>query len=347
MKKSISTVIFANLLFVFSLVTISCCKNDNPTGNSVLDKTTGIEKFEIAINYSDVNNWLAKPSSITKDVDVIYFYPTAYSKSNDTETDICDIDNNTMRTQANVQYQHQATAFEESCNIFAPYYRQVEASYALTLTDEANDTLIRYMAEQDPSDALDYYFDNLNGGRPFFLAGHSQGAEILIMILSDYMKAHPEYQKRMIAAYPIGFSVTHQFLKDNPHLKFAEGAYDTGVIISWNTEGPKNKDQHNAVVRKDGISINPLNWKKDATYASVSENLGSLDNTTGAVTEGIADAKVDVERGVVVCESVDPAKYAIPMTSIFGPESYHGYDYGFYYMNIRKNVADRISTWNK
>ena len=91
---------------------------------------------------------------------------------------------------------------------------------------------------------LDYYFENYNNGKPFILAGHSQGSQILTMILSDYMKEHPEHYKNMIAAYVIGYSVTDKYLAANPHLKFAEGADDTGVIISYNTEGPANKDQH-------------------------------------------------------------------------------------------------------
>ena len=56
-------------------------------------------------------------------------------------------------------------------------------------------------------------------------------------VLSEYMKAHPEYLERMVAAYVVGYSITEDFLKANPHLKFAEGADDTGVIISYNTEG--------------------------------------------------------------------------------------------------------------
>lgn len=345
MKNHLFTSICAGFLFACAIATLNSCNNSSD--NSVLAKTTGIEKYDTPINYSDGANWLSNPSSITKNVDVIYFYPTAYSKPNDSDTDICDIDNAAMRSTANSHFKGQATAFEESCNVFAPYYRQVDAGYALTLTEAENDTLIRFMASQDAAASLDYYFRNLNGGRPFFLAGHSQGAEILIMVLSDYMKAHPEYLKNMIAAYPIGFSVTKEFLADNTHLKFAEGATDTGVIVSWNTEGPNNKNQHNAVVRKNSIAINPINWKRDTTYASVAENLGSYDNNTGTTITGIADAKIDVERGVVVCKSVDPAQYAIKKTQIFGPESYHGHDYGFYYMNIRQNAADRIVAWNK
>jgi hypothetical protein len=54
-----------------------------------------------------------------------------------------------------------------------------------------------------------------------------------------------------------------------------------------------------------------------------------------------------VERGVVVV-STDAAKpFAIPaaMQDLFGPESFHGQDYGFFYMNIRKNAEDRISAY--
>lgn len=106
---------------------------------------------------------------------------------------------------------------------------------------------------------------------------------------------------------------------------------DTGIIVSYNTEGPGNKDKRNGVVKEGAISINPINWKRDETYAGISENKGSF--VMGNVVEGLADAKVDLERGVIVCESVDPSIYAIaaPGDLFFGPESYHLHDYGLYY----------------
>ena len=86
--------------------------------------------------------------------------------------------------------------------------------------------------------AFDYYIKNYNNGRPFILASHSQGSNVMIFLLAEYMKEHPEVYKKMIAAYVIGYSVTDDYLAKNPHLKFAEGADDTGVIISYNTEAP-------------------------------------------------------------------------------------------------------------
>jgi len=312
----------------------------------VVKNTNGGEKWKTKVDYANKDNWLAQ-NDTGKDVDVIYFYPTAFSKADKDAPDVSDIDDTGMRTQAQVIFDVQATVFEEDCNIYAPFYRQVSAPYALTLPAQDSDDLFRYSASQDPANALDYYFEHYNNGKPFILAGHSQGSEILTMILSDYMKEHPEYYERMIAAYVIGYSVTEQYLKANPHLKFAQGANDTGVIISYNTEGPGNKDMHNAVVTQGAISINPINWKRDETYASVSENKGSL-NVMGELTEGFADARVDPERGVVICESADRSVYALsePAHVLFGPESYHSYDYGFYYMNLRENVKARISAFH-
>ena len=201
--------------------------------------------------------------------------------------------------------------------------------------------------------ALDYFFESYNKGKPFILAGHSQGACILKIILKDYMQAHPEYYDRMIAAYVVGYSITKQDLTDYPYLKFAEKADDVGVVVSWNTEGLGNKNKSNFVVLDGAISINPINWKRDNTYASASENLGSriLNNNTGKYdinVPGIADAQLDTERGVVLCTNTD-YQYAnlgnLNIPSIFGPESLHAYDYSFYYYNIQENVASRVKAY--
>jgi len=167
-------------------------------------------------------------------------------------------------------------------------------------------------------------------------------------VLKHYFKEHPDYYKRMVAAYAIGYSITKDDLEDYPHLKFATGESDAGVIVSWNTEGPKNVDQSakNVVVLPGEISINPLNWKLDETYAPASENKGSLvfNEKTNEYEIGDvgADAQINLTRGVVV--STTNAK-PIAITDFFGPASFHDNDYTFYYNNIKENVAKRIATY--
>ena len=296
-------------------------------------------------DYSDKDNWLAIPE-ITHDVDTVYLYPTTFLDDSEGAELICDVNNEMMRTGAQNMYKSQATVYEESTNVFAPYYRQSNVMIVGQLRgDDVTDIQMRE-PRTDVYAALDYYFENYNNGRPFILAGHSQGSTMTMLVLGEYMQAHPEYYERMIAAYPIGFSITQEWLDEHPYAKFAEGADDTGVIVSWNTEGPGNKGQSSLVIEPGAISINPLNWKRDDTYAGVDENLGSLvqNEETGEyeLADGIADAQIDTERGVVVCTTNDSF---IPMEDIFGPQSLHGGDYTLYYGNIQKNVADRIAAY--
>ncbi len=332
------------LLGICLITIVGCEKKQEPQQQlpQVVKNTTGHEQWDTPVDYSSVNNWLALPSAITKDVDLIYFYPTCYTPTSESDPNLCSIDHAGMRSGAQNHIIQQASAFEQDCNIFAPFYKQVNGTYGLTLTQEQNDTLFQYAASKDASEALDYYFAHYNEGRPFILAGHSQGAETAMYLLANYFKSHPEYYSRMVVAYIIGYSITSDFLARYPHVKFATGKSDTGVVVSWNTEGPGNDGYHNAVLLPNAISINPLNWKLDATMAGVEENLGSLDGNNQLVA-GYADAQLNVSRGVLVCTTVDPSQYAIAMTDIFGPQCYHGWDYGFYYANIRANAKERIS----
>lgn len=58
-----------------------------------------------------------------------------------------------------------------------------------------------------------------------------------------------------------------------------------------------------------------------------------------------ADARVDTVRGSVVVTTAEAKPFAIcekEAISIFGPECYHRNDYGFFYNNLKQNIADRI-----
>ena len=171
-------------------------------------------------------------------------------------------------------------------------------------------------------------------------------------MLKRYFKEHPEYYKRMVAAYAIGYSITKDDLEANPHMKFATGESDTGVIISWHAEGPKNVEANapipNVIIAKNGIAINPLNWKLDETYAPASENLGSIvgDEKTGKteIRDIDGDAQVCLARGTVVTNAK-----AVPneMTDLAGPQCYHQDDYSIFYNNIKDNVAKRIAAYQE
>lgn len=310
-----------------------------------------------APDYSRKECWCQMPE-ITKDVDTFYIYATEYIMGSFEEgaPDFAPLDNAEMLLGAKCEYRDHASAFADSTNVFMPYYRQSGLRYAGEIFKKTGnaDAAFIGMPIDDITAALDYYFENCNGGRPFIIAGHSQGSSMLLLLLRTYFKDHPEYYARMVAAYAVGYSVTKEYLAANPHLKFATGESDTGVIIAWNTEGPKNVETNanNVVVLPNTMSINPLNWKLDETYAPASLNLGSivLDEKTGEPRfEDIgADAQINLARGVVVTHAkLAPApEEAVKVSSaFFGPDGRHAFDYMYYYNNIKANAAKRVAAY--
>ena len=281
-------------------------------------------------DYSRKTSWYQIPDA-AREVDTIYIYATEYIMGSFEEgsPDYATLDNEEMLQGVAGEYMMHASAFEDATNVFVPYYRQAGLRYAGEIHKKTGDVnaALSGMPYDDITAALDYYFENCNGGRPFIIAGHSQGS---------------------------GYSVTKEYLAANPHLKFATGETDTGVIVSWNTEGPKNVEENavNVVVLPNAISINPLNWKLDETYAPASANLGSLvlNEETGKAEIGDlgADAQLNLARGVVVTNAKFvplPEGEAEIAASFFGPDGRHDCDYIYYYNNIRDNVAKRIAAY--
>ena len=303
----------------------------------------------IPTDYSRKESWYQIPD-ITKDVDTFFIYPTEYMAANEGDPDYAPLDNPEMVEGVKFDHLVLASVFEDSTNLFMPYYRQAGMRYAAEVEEKSGDPRGAFatIPYDDITAALDYYFENYNNGRPFIFAGHSQGSGIGSLVLADYFQEHSDYYERMVAAYVIGFSITKDYLEANPHLKFAVGESDVGVIISWNTEGPKNVEGNvsNVVVLPGAISINPLNWRLDDTYASASENLGSLvvneETNTLEITDIGADAQVVPGRGVILTNT-DFAP--VEAAEFFGPQSFHNGDYAFFYNNIKDNVEKRIAAY--
>ena len=301
-----------------------------------------------ATDYAKTEYWLSLPASAEKTVDVFYLYPTVFQKVNKDEPNICNIDNPVMLKNSKLAFAIQASAFEPVGNLYAPYYRQADAAYTLGLPLAEQAQVVGGIPTTDALAAFDYYIQHYNQGRPFILAGHSQGSNVLLYLLSDYMKTHPEVQKRMVAAYVIGYSITPEYLAKNPHLKFAQGAHDTGVIISYNTEAPTVAGK-NPVVLPGAMAINPISWTRGEKTATAAQSLGSVDmDATGKLVtqQHYADARISKERGVVICSTVDVDKLS-PGNQVFPKGVYHHYDYLFYYYNLRENAAVRAEKYFK
>ncbi len=281
------------------------------------------------------------------EVDLVFFYPTVAMSG---ENGIGQIDD-AMKATATMIYKKQGIAISGYTNVYVPYYRQLTMGRVSEIMDEGGfskeiiDGICESEARTDAYAALDYYFANVNNGRPFILAGHSQGSTICRVILQEYLRLHPDYLERMVACYAIGTGFEKEWRDTYSHIRFATGESDAGVVVSWNTEGPGATEPSFAAL-PGSYNINPLTWTTDETTADASLNKGSLEldelTSTNKLVPGKADATINYERGVIVCTTTGG-----PFTPIkgLGDKSLHGGDWGLYFENIRENAYKRITTF--
>ena len=310
-----------------------------------------------ATDYQSRSHWLYLPGKSVKPkkVAVFYVYPTAYSRLLPDGPIYATIDDPRMVPGAQVAFQRQATAFRTVGNVYAPYYRQIDATYQLSLPFAQQKKNIAGIPSTDVFAAFMYFLKHFDRGRPYILAGHSQGSAVLANLLAKYMKAHPAVYARMICAYVPGYPIQHSYLRQHPFLKFAKGRSDTGVIVSWNTEAPTIAAP-SPVVQPGAIAINPITWTRKQTEASAARNRGSIElnpltdgtpylNADGTIKrfKNIADARVDKAKGVVICSTVDAAHAPYFNSHGFPMGVLHTFDYALYFFSVRANAADRVA----
>jgi hypothetical protein len=131
-------------------VIINDLDSDQSTKNNTTDKI-------VATDYSLAEHWLSLPTTVDKAVDVFYLYPTAWQKVNDSDPNICDVDNPSMLKGAKSAYDRSATAFETVANIYAPFYRQADAKYTLALPLDQQAEVVGGIPKTDAFAAFEYY----------------------------------------------------------------------------------------------------------------------------------------------------------------------------------------------
>jgi len=304
-------------------------------------------------DYSQDVSWVIKADKIEKEVDVFYIYPTIYLGK---EPENMDIFNPQLRSNARGLLTAQAGVYSPYANLFAPFYRQQSAA---TQSMEPNNGGRDAFADslflkgyKDVERAFDYYLEHLNKDRPFILAGHSQGSMVVLNLLRKRLNS-TDLQKRLVAAYAIGYSLTKNDLKKYPWMQLAREETDTGVIITFNTQGINAKGS--PVLLDEAVAINPLNWKTDSTFADKKYNIEAkfFNDSTGQLIEKIphfAGAYIDMNTGALIVTDIQPTKSKkidIINMGRWPTEVYHRYDYAFWYSNIAENVKKRINSYLK
>ena len=204
---------------------------------------------------------------------------------------------------------------------YCPYYRQI--SLNVWMDGEVAVEELFPLSMEDISAAFDYYMDNYNEGRPFVLAGFSQGGKAVVELVKH---APAEVLERMVAAYAIGYRISDEEVEQYPQLHPATDSTGTGTIISYNSVA--SPEAACAVLSPSDVCINPVNWTTDAVPAALNDSV--------TVT-------VDTLSHLLIVDGLDPEHYYAPsLASTFPLGNYHLQELTLYQEHLRRNTALRV-----
>ena len=287
-------------------------------------------------------------------VDVFFIHPTTYLSGGEPNARYDEPGATSTQVDRGV-LRFQASAFNACCRIYAPHYRQATIRAFLSADDPTAQAAYE-LAYSDVRRAFDYFLQHENHGRPFILASHSQGSLHAMRLLQERIAGQP-LQRQLVAAYVIGYPIPQQIERSG--LSVCRSATQTGCLIDWNTVKEGASDQrregsryvwldacYQHVQGRALVCVNPLNWTAGGE-APAALNLGALPSVRpgAAMVPPVAELTGARCDGGALRIDIPLAKrrgFADALT-LFG--SYHVFDYGVFYTNIRVNARERIRTY--
>ncbi|MCR4765532.1 MAG: DUF3089 domain-containing protein [Bacteroidaceae bacterium] len=219
-------------------------------------------------------------------------------------------------------------------NYYSPYYRQ--CSLQSFASDSAT---IRFnIALDDARRAFAYYLEHHNNGRPFVLAGFSQGA----MIARELLKEMDESVfQRMVATYLIGIKISDKDLAANPHIRPAQAADDTGVTICYNSMRGEDAN-YPAQEGSNVVAINPVNWRTDTEIASLITEPSPLKPVHEQAKDTMT-VQLDAMSNNLLVSGYSATDYVLPL--IGTQTSYHTREIWLYRDLLKENIQLRVDAF--
>ncbi|NBC35964.1 DUF3089 domain-containing protein [Novosphingobium sp. FSY-8] len=293
----------------------------------------------------------ASPIARHAKVDVFYIHPTTFRGGP------LDLNQDPRNPQANKWADESVVArqggvFSGCCNVFSPRYRA--ASFAV-FADPAVQAAAFELAYSDIERAFDVFLKQLNG-RPFIIAGHSQGAFHTATLLERRVDGTP-LQKRMVAAYIIGINIGEgEFGRRFKHVPICDRPAQTGCGLQWNammagTDLTKARERaQSTYVAKYGdnpgkrtLCVNPITFDRKRPASTMAQARGAVPGSPGFGAMQPLKAKA-------VAATCDDGYLVVTLAPGLGLDPLpggvmHFHDVGLFYADIRANAAVRVAAY--
>lgn len=314
--------------------------------------------------YARPDMWIARPDipnnpslwtppGVTRSgqvrAEVFFIHPTSYLEKSRWNAPLKDPES---QWRARLFVQSQASAFNDVGEVWAPKYRQ--ATFGAFLTTRTDAAKALDFAYRDVLAAFEAFLQQAPKDRPIILAAHSQGSYQLMRLLAERIKGHPE-AKRIVAAYVIGWPISTTADLPALGLPACEQPGQARCILSWQSfaqpADPKMiTDVYDASRGETGQSrdgspmlcVNPITGVRNGA-APASANLGTLVPNAALTdaqvqTPGVA-ARCDARGFLIISNPPALGPYVLP------GNNYHVYDYALFWLNIRRDAAARLATF--
>ncbi len=209
-------------------------------------------------------------------IDCFYLYPTV-SRETTANADLV-----IQRAEIKVAAS-QAARFSAVCRVWAPMYRQ-QTSIDLNREGLSGNPAVEQVAYTSALAAWRDYLAHDNRGRPIVFIGHSQGAAILIRLLSEEIDPNPELRARMLSAILLGGNVQVASGSDVggsfQHIAACRSATDAHCVIAYSAFGESPPES--ALFARPGTGISLQSGQRAVAGQSVvCTNPAALGGGTG------------------------------------------------------------------
>lgn len=281
-------------------------------------------------DYADGSQWYSTEREGKADIFYVISTETGdYVAENGMACHYADTYADSLRMPMKAEMEGVDTLLSGQLNFFSPYYRQ--CSLQSFMTDSLTSARLP-LATDDVRRAFAYYLKHQNQGRPFILAGFSQGAIIALDLLCEM---DDETYSRMVAAYIIGTSIPQELIDKNPsRIKPAQGADDKGVVICYNSV----RDASCTLWPRSAMCINPVNWRTDAQSATLDTEPSPLVPVDQQQKDHLT-VTLDSASNLLFVDGYTATDYILPLIGKEG--NYHSREIWLYRDQLRENMQLR------
>ena len=242
----------------------TCTSNDGNTS----DAYVFIPK---APDYDNTTMWVtADGDTDNTGADIFYVVSTweeDWADANGRTSHYADVWNPTHREHMATEINKVAAYMSPGNRFFAPFYRHTTIEAFLTQNEDTIHNRTR-LAMGDVCKAFDHFQVHRDKSRPLIIAGFSQGGLAVVELLKHIDE---ETYRQLAAAYILGYKVTPEDTLQCKSIKAAQDEEDTGVTICYNTV--KDVKFIQPVIAATCMGINPVNWRTDATPATLHDTI--------------------------------------------------------------------------